>query len=124
MTLFKIMGKDYTNKIIQGSFDVNSEDVYSTWTDANNIKHREIYRQRISGSFDMYFSDEESYNEFIADVTAAKTQAGYCYVGIMTNNENVFHEMVELFVDFSPKRQQRVLGKGYFPDVNVKVEGR
>lgn len=124
MILFVLKGKDYTNKIIQGSFDVNSEDVYSTWTDANNLKHREIYRQRIKGSFEMYFKDEEAYNEFIEDVRMSKTNAGYCYVGIMTNNENKYHEMAEVFVDFSPKRQQRVLGKGYFPNVTVKIEGR
>lgn len=76
---------DFTPFIISKTYKVNKQDVYETWTDANGITHRVIYRTKISGSFEMQFINRAMYDVFIDELESIKTD-GYYPVELYVNN--------------------------------------
>lgn len=41
MIMFKVGAGDYSNRVIAGSYNVNSQNVYKSWQDINGVEHRE-----------------------------------------------------------------------------------
>lgn len=111
--VFKIGNNDYTNNIINGTYDVSNEDVYEEWTDANLQEHRLSVRTRITGSFDMYFRTEAAYEAFLNDLSANKQDGGYWECSLLCNDTNAVQE-AELFIKFrSVLGQKQNLQKEY-----------
>ena len=54
--VFKIGENDYSSKVVMDTYNVNRIDVYTEWEDANGTKHRDVYRQKIQGDFEMLIS--------------------------------------------------------------------
>ena len=48
-----IGGIDITPYIVDGTYDINSEDSYESWNDGNMVEHRVIVTQKVIGSFDI-----------------------------------------------------------------------
>lgn len=86
LNLFMVGTIDYTNNIINGSFDVSKEDVAITWTDANLVEHQDITRTRIEGTMTMLFRSEQQYLDFIAEVERNKNREGYVLCSVKPNN--------------------------------------
>lgn len=42
---------DYSDYIVASSYDVNSEDVYESWKDANFTEHRVTVAEKVKGKF-------------------------------------------------------------------------
>lgn len=62
--MFKVGLTDYSRNVVGENYSVQSNDEYETWTDANGKEHRSAYRQRISGTFELYFTNEAEYLSF------------------------------------------------------------
>lgn len=92
--MFKIGLTDYSNHVVGENYSVQSNDEYETWTDANGKEHRSAYRQRISGTFELYFTDEAEYLTFQSVLEANKrTDLTYpitIYDSRTGNEEDVF----------------------------------
>lgn len=67
--VFKINLTDFSDHVIAGSYKVNSEPIYTEWTDANGTAHREKIRDKVSGSFDMWYRTAEGYNGFVSTIS-------------------------------------------------------
>ena len=94
------------------------------WTDANYVSHRHVYRSRISGSFTMYFGNQAAFQSFLVDLNAARIQEGLHKVGLQVNNKDQFRSNVSAFIEFSPSRQQKIIGEAWFPELKVTVRER
>lgn len=70
--LAKIGDRDITKNIITDSYEVNAEDVYNEWTDANKRRHRDVIRQRVVGTFTLKFNTEEEHADFVSLLKANK----------------------------------------------------
>ena len=46
-----------TPYIVEGSYNVNSEDVYESWNDANKVEHRIVTTEKVKGSFEVVCSN-------------------------------------------------------------------
>ncbi len=46
--------------IVEGSYNVNSEDSYESWKDANMVEHRVVIAEKISGSFEVVCSNRSN----------------------------------------------------------------
>ena len=101
--LFKVGDTDYTRKIRQGTYVVNSYDSYSEWTDANYKIHRSIVRSQLSGSFTMYFGNQSEFQGFLYALKRAKIKEGLYRIGLQSNNQDRFYPAAEVFIDFAPK---------------------
>ena len=119
--LFTINNTQY--KIRQGTYKVNEYDVYTEWTDANCDIHRSVLKRRISGSFVLYFEDEQDYTSFLDNLESVRGNDGSYSVGLMCNNSHQFRN-TSVFIDFRPTREQKVIGQAYYPDIQMNIQGK
>ena len=84
MILAKIGTIDITEYINESSYVMNSDPITGEWVDANHVTHRDEYRRKIKGSFDLTFVTQQDYNDFIDllhDNTAGVVTIITVYVG-------------------------------------------
>jgi len=122
--VFKIGENDYSDKVLVDTYTVNKIDIYTTWDDANGITHRDVYRQRIQGEFDMLISNIAEYQAFISDVQNNTTNGGYVPCRVCVNNYNQEDVAADVFIDYTPiKTMQNNYTKGYL-SFTVRIEER
>lgn len=121
--VFKIGDNDYSGKVIVDTYNVNRIDVYTEWEDANGTTHRDVYRKRIEGEFDMQIANVNEYQAFISDVQA-HTVSGYVPCLVCVNNYNEENVQASLFIDYAPiKTMNSNYTKGYLT-FTVRVKER
>lgn len=107
LVLFKVGDTDYTNNIVMDSYDVQKNDMYVEWTDADWHDHQPMVRTRVEGSFTMKFRTLASYEAFVADL-ASKKETGRYYVGCrLWCNNTLTLETVGIYIDYAPVLTQR-----------------
>lgn len=122
--VFKIGANDYSAKIMVDTFQVNQTNVYTEWQDANGLYHRDIYRKRIMGQFDMQISKLTEYQDFIDDVLANMQNGGFVPCKIAVNNLNQENIDADLFISYTPvASRNNNYTKGY-SKFTVTVEER
>ena len=122
--VFKIGENDYSDKVLVDTYTVNKIDIYTTWDDANGLTHRDVYRQKIQGEFDMLISNIAEYQAFISDVQNNTTNGGYVPCRVCVNNYNQEDVAADLFIDYTPiKTMQNNYTKGYL-SFTVRIEER
>ena len=101
--MFSINGTDYSNRVVGAEYEVQTNDEYNTWTDANGHEHRSAYRQRISGKFKMLFLSIEEYEAFIETLELNK-KADLTYEIEIYDNKKCSTQEITAFIDFTPTR--------------------
>lgn len=84
MILAKIGTTDISEYINESSYVMNSEPVTGEWVDANYTTHRDEYRRKVKGSFNLTFVTQTAYNDFITllhGATAGNVTVITVYVG-------------------------------------------
>jgi hypothetical protein len=122
--VFAIGANDYSAKVLMDTYDVNQTDVYTQWEDANGRTHRDVYRKKVVGSFDMQISDIAEYSAFVADVQNNTQNGGYVSCRIAINNLNTEGVQKDLFVSYTTIRTRNSnYTKGYLA-FTVEIEER
>lgn len=122
--VFKILDTDYSDKVLMDTYNVNRIDIYSEWEDANGTTHRNIYRRKIQGEFEMLISKISEYSAFISDVQNNTTNGGYVPCKVCVNNYNEENIAANLFIDYTPiKTRNNNFTKGYM-SFTVRIEER
>lgn len=122
--VFAIGDNDYSGKVIVDTYSVNRIDIYTEWEDANGTTHRDVYRQKIQGQFDMQIAKMSEYQSFIDDIRAHKTNGGYVPCMVCVNNYNLENVNANLFIDYTPiKTMNNDYTKGYL-SFTVTIEER
>ena len=120
--LLTINSVDFTPYIISKTYEVNKQDTYESWTDANGILHRSIYRTHISGDFDMKFIDRTKYNAFLTALSAVKTD-GYYPVTVYVNN-TLSTETINAFITIKPAMSAQYANYPEMEQFSVEVMQR
>lgn len=122
--VFKIGDNDYSSKVLMDTYNVNRIDIYTEWEDANGTIHRDIYRKKIQGEFDVLISNMSEYAAFIADVQNNTTNGGFVPCKVCINNYNQEDVQADLFIDYTPiKTMNNNYTKGYL-SFTVRIEER
>lgn len=122
--VFKINNTDYSSKVVMDTYNVNRIDVFTEWEDANGTKHRDVYRRKIQGDFEMLISNMSEYAAFIQDIRNNRTNGGYVKCKVAVNNYNLEDVEADLFIDYEPVRtRMNNYTKGYL-SFTVRVEER
>lgn len=122
--VFSIGEIDYSDKILMDTYNVNMIDVFTTWEDANGTTHRDIYRHKIQGQFDMMISKLSEYQAFINNLHLGVTNGGYVRCKLAVNNYDVENVVADLFIDYTPVRSMNNnYTKGYL-SFTVTIEER
>lgn len=117
-----INGIDFTSNVQEKSYKVDSHDVYSEWTDADERKHRYVPRSRILGSFNMVFVEGmgKTYNEFLEAIESAKSN-GELILTVSVNNLDTAKEIYAFYsIDFQPP--VKISDSRTFRKCTVKIE--
>lgn len=122
--VFAIGQNDYSAKVVLDTYSVNQKDIFTSWEDANGLTHRDVYRRKVSGSFDMMISSLAEYQEFISDVEEHTQNGGFVSCRIAVNNLNTEDVQKDLFISYAPIRTRNSnYTKGYMT-FTVSVEER
>ena len=91
-TLATVANTDITKYIIKDTYKVNTEPVYESWTDGNFHEHRIYVRDRLSGSFDVIFFDDDNgaYQNFLTLLDSA-TSNHLLTIGLFVPNKSAFN---------------------------------
>lgn len=121
-TIFKIGASDFSKFVPSGSYKVQNQHIFTTWTDANGREHREVYRDKMSGSFVMLFNKMSDYDGFISAIESASNNAHLCKgVSLMDNESNTL-KVVDVYFEFAPTRFRADNWNDYYEQFTVKVE--
>lgn len=122
MAIFKVGNIDYSNRVIAGSYNVQTKPVYTSWNDADGVEHRVALRQaRTEGSFDMFFKTMTEYNAFASQVATVQLPnlTVPCTVKSNTTDEDI---VSYFYVDFSPVRNRKGNWDDYMERFTVSVK--
>lgn len=99
--VFAIGANDYSSKVVMDTYEINKIQVYTQWEDANGTTHRDVYRTKIQGQFDMQIMNLTEYQSFITDVTNNMTNGGYipCTLAVNNTNETI---STNVFISYTP----------------------
>lgn len=89
---------DYTSYVDWVSYNVNQEDVVTTWTDANYRDHESIARTRISGTVTVGFSLESRLTAFLDVLARARASDGTNKLTLYVVNTNAVVYLRPFFV--------------------------
>lgn len=120
-TVFTVNDVDFSDHVLAGTFEISDVPIYTEWTDANGRDHREVYRKRLQGSFDMYFRTVTEFEEFNQAYKTARRDSGLTTITIMNNSTNQV-EQKDVYLDFSPIRNRRDDWEDYYEQFTVNVK--
>lgn len=123
-TIFKLNTVDYSSHVVAESYAVNFVDVYDEWTDGGQIKHKDVIRRKLSGTFQMYFKTTDSLQTFLTALANCKTTSNTYPVVLKANNDTVasLQSSKNVFLDFVPVRKRDAKGSDVFDVFEVTVE--
>lgn len=84
--LFQIADFDLTPFENIQNHDVNSVEVYQSWTDGNWVERREIVRRRVEGTLTLGFSKAEDFNAFTTLLNRYRQADAYYPVTVYVQN--------------------------------------
>ena len=113
---------DYSNRVIAGSYDVQTKPVYMTWYDGNGKEHRKLTRStpRTEGSFDMWFKTMSDYNDFVAQIEATKLSDLTVLASVRSNTND---QLItgHFYIDFAPVRNRKGNWDDYMERFQVSI---
>ena len=113
--------KAFTDNVVGGSYAINSKDVFTSWTDANGITHREVIRQQVTGSFNLAFQTMDEYNDFVSYIQRSFEDDNYLQCEMTVNNTGEDKEF-NAYITFTPSRDIGVGWRDVIYQITVKVE--
>lgn len=103
--MFKVGAGDYSDRVIAGSYNVNSQNVYKSWQDINGVEHREKIRDKIVGNFDMYFPTIDEYDAFRAVLDSVRKEDLSYTITVVDNIKNEV-KTIDAFITFQLTRNR------------------
>ena len=123
MQLFVVNGLDFTQHIKVPSYKVNRNEVYEEWEDSNYLKHREITRNRVSGSFTVLYDDVAELDTFFDTINNLKASSttGAIEMTVYLNN---YHTVatINAFIKYTPSNEKPIFGVEKISGFEVSIE--
>ena len=123
MELFVVDGIDFTEHIKVPSYKVNRTPVYEEWEDGNYLKHREITRTRVSGSFTVLFDDVLDFDQFVLTIESLieNSDTGAIPMTVYINNKVITAE-INAFIKYTPANEKPIYGIEKVSGFEVSIE--
>ena len=119
MTLATVNGNDITRYIDKDTFQINSEDVYESWQNANFVEKRIFVRKRVEGQFEIRCGKGLTLAAFISNWEAAVSN-GVVTMGVFVQNDNSF-EAIQAFYSFEGQEHVELDNGAYYDRLIVKI---
>lgn len=122
--LFIVGDKNYTKHIIVGTYAINNKPVYKTYTDSNGHTHRFKIRDKVVGSFEIFFKTAEEFNDFSADIKDNESDVNFSIPVTVTVNNTGEEKLINAYVEYEPTRYLNGIREDYFEKFKVTIEER
>lgn len=121
--IFKLGTTDWSWCVVAENYNVNYENVYNEWTDGGQVKHRDVIRRRLQGTFLMYFPTESDLQDFISNLNMIERE-NHTYLVYLKNNNDDIEDLTStyMFIDYKPVRRRSPSGEDVFDTIEVTVE--
>lgn len=123
MNLFKIGTTDFSNYILNGTYDINKEEICDVWEDANRVKHSNVVRTNINGQFDVLMRTSAAFDSLKSTLQSNKDIEGYNTITVTPNNTNVA-ESIRCKVTARPIMSQKANLAREYAAYTVTIEER
>lgn len=121
---FKVGTTSYSNNVVIGTYDINKVPVYDEWVDADGKIHRLKIRDKIQGSFDIFFRTATAYSGFKTVVDGQTSSSNLSVsVTVSVNNTNA-DSVISAYLDFAPVRDVDGTRSDYYKVMKVTLEER
>lgn len=120
---FKINTTDVSAHIDVQNYEMNREDIFTTWTDGNWVEHRVVARTKISGKFQAGFADATDFASFMTLLASEKMADGYYPVTAYVNNTGTT-ETFNAYLDVTGADKWDLTNSRQWQVLTVKVTGR
>ena len=120
---FQVGSTDLTQYVDIQNFNVNSAEVYETWTDGNYVEHREISRSRITGKIKLGFKSTTELNDFLTTMSNNRNANGYYTITVHVNNLGST-STISAFVDQTGAAKWDVHNGRQWLTLTLEIRGR
>lgn len=117
-----INGTDISSYINESSYKMNQYDDYKEWVDGNRIKHHEIMRHFIKGSFDMIFLTELDLTTFLT-LLGNNTVNGITTITLYVQNINQSNQY-QVYFDMICDSDRSISTNYFFKKYKVTITER
>ncbi len=124
MAMLVINGVDYSAHVIGGAYKVVKKPVGVSWTDGFKTKRFSYQgRDRVEGSFDVFFRTIDEYNAFLSDLSAVYN-LGFYTLTVKLNNiaPPNDHATGRFTLDYEPVRNIDGKRDDYIQRFTVTIE--
>lgn len=121
-SLWIVGDTDLTKHIIKDTYKVNTEPVYESWTDGNFHEHRIRIRERMTGSFDIIFFDDDNgaYQDFLTLLDEHTTNT-LLMCGLYVQNKAAF-ESFQVYYTIKAAQHARTIDNIMVNKMTIEVE--
>ena len=105
--MFKVGNTDYSANVIDNTngYKVQTDPLYTEWTDANGKDHRSVYRERTTGTFTLFFREIEDYESFCMTMASSRQNDTSYRCTVYDNNSNT-EVTSDFYVTYTPVRHR------------------
>jgi len=114
---------DYTANIVDGSYDVNSNDVYESWKDGNMLEHRIIVTSKVSGKFSVVFPNNGVTLSAFLEAWDSVVVNGVATIGLYVTNKNKF-EALDCYFKITSGQHIKQRDGEFYDVLNIEISQR
>lgn len=123
VTLFAVGNYNFSNSIVNGTYEINTYEINDTYKDCNEVTHYIHLRDQIKGKFDIAFRNYNEYMTFVGVLAGYKNQTTNSWsVYVSPNNSTRSGVLINARVTYAPKRELAASGLDVIRQVTVTVE--
>lgn len=114
---------DMTPYVVDGSYDVKSEDSYESWKDGNYVEHRVIVTSKVNGEFEILCSDDTITLANFLTAWNAAVDNGVVTIGLYVPSRNAF-EAFECYYEMENSEHIKRLDDTFIDVLKITVKER
>lgn len=123
-TLLKIGTTDVSSYIVADTYSVYNQPVYKVYEDANGVTHKRFIRNKISGSFDMFFRSLTDYTNFVTLIGTNTSATDFSVTCTVYDTKRSAAYTIYAFIDFKPTIALDGTLSEYMKVLNIELEER
>ena len=120
----KIGTTDVSSYIVADTYSVYNQPVYKVYEDANGVTHKRFIRNKISGSFDMFFRSLTDYTNFVTLIGTNTSATDFSVTCTVYDTKRSAAYTIYAFIDFKPTIALDGTLSEYMKVLNIELEER
>ena len=122
--LLKIGNTNVSDNIVADSYSVYNQPVYKVYEDANGVTHKRFIRDKIEGSFEMFFRTMRGYTDFVDLINTNTSSSDFSVLCTVYDTKRSDVYTINAFIEFEPTIALDGTLNEYMKVLKIKLEER